>query len=122
MLTPGNDHDSTVAIDLLHQAIGHICISAHAQPQSIPGAILGDRAYDAQAVLDAFAAAGIEMVIPPRSNRREQRKIDTEHYRKRNQIERFFNRIKHCRRVATRYEKTARNFLCMILLAAHIFT
>ena len=59
-----------------------------------------------------------EAVIPPRSNRLEERSYDKGEYKNRNVVERFINVIKHCRRVATRYEKTARNFLSVVALAA----
>lgn len=115
-LTPGNYHDMRVAEDLLHEAIGR----SYRSHSSVPQAIIGDRGYDAASMIAGFTAAGLEVVIPSRRNRREQRIIDKERYRNRNQVERFFNRIKHCRRVATRYEKTARNYLAMVLLAALI--
>ena len=57
-------------------------------------------------------------MIPPRSNRLVERAFDKEEYKKRNVVERFVNVIKQCRRVATRYEKTARNFLAVVSLAS----
>ncbi len=58
-----------------------------------------------------------EPVIPSRSNRTEERPYDKEEYKKRNVVERLINLLKQCRRVATRYEKTARNFLGMVQFA-----
>ncbi|MDB5369116.1 MAG: transposase, family, partial [Roseomonas sp.] len=60
---------------------------------------------------------GSEPVIPPRRNRHAARAYDRELYKQRHKIEFFFNRIKHYRRVASRYEKTARNYLAMIHIA-----
>ena len=57
-------------------------------------------------------------MVPPKKNRIIQRAIDRELYKDRNKIERFINRIKHYRRVATRYEKTARNYLAMLHLVS----
>ena len=57
-------------------------------------------------------------MIPPKRNRKEQREIDLNLYADRNKVERFFNRLKHYRRIATRYEKTARNYLSMVYLAS----
>ena len=57
-------------------------------------------------------------MIPPRSNRKEQREYDKETYKERNKVERFINKIKNCRRVATRYDKTATSFLGFVLIAA----
>jgi putative transposase len=59
-----------------------------------------------------------EAVIPPKKNRTQQREIDRELYKDRNKVERFIGRIKHYRRVATRYEKTARNYLAMLHLVS----
>ena len=60
---------------------------------------------------------GAQAVIPPRTNRKEQRPYDKELYKKRSGVECFFNQIKQFRRVATRYEKTAVSYLGMVLLA-----
>lgn len=115
-MTAGNYHDMRVAEDLLEEAVGR----SYQRYGSVPQAIIGERGYDASELIAGFEAAGIAMVTPARRNRREQRDIDKERYRNRNQVERFFNRIKHCRRVATRYEKTPRNYLAMVLIAALI--
>lgn len=56
-------------------------------------------------------------MIPPR-NRKEQRKIDVTLYQDRNKVERFINRVKHYRRVATWYEKTGRNYLAFVYVAS----
>ncbi len=80
-------------------------------------ALLADKGYDANALLQYLGQAGIEAVIPPRANRLEQRDYDRHLYKDRNLVERFFNRIKQFRRIATRYEKLARNFFAMLNLA-----
>ena len=117
-LTAGNAHDMTVAAAMLHRVIGRVYSRFGAT--RLPHCIIGDRAYDADSLIEEFSSAGIEMVIPARRNRRKAREIDKERYRNRNQVERFFNRIKNCRRIATRYEKTARNYLAFVLIAAHM--
>jgi transposase len=66
----------------------------------------------------AVEEGGGEAVIPSPKNRKEQRAYDRERYKDRNLVERFWAKVKHYRRVATRYEKTARNFLAMIHVAA----
>ena len=95
----------------------------HAQPL-IEGfaaqAVLADKGYDANHLLEYLGARGIEAVIPPKANRLEQREYDRHVYKDRNLVERFFNRIKQFRRVATRYEKLARNFFGMISLACAV--
>ena len=103
---------------MLHRVIGRVYSRFGAT--RLPHCIIGDRAYDADSLIEEFSSAGIEMVIPARRNRRKAREIDKERYRNRNQVERFFNRIKNCRRIATRYEKTARNYLAFVLIAAHM--
>ena len=67
--------------------------------------------------LFSIPSFGAQAVIPPRSSRIRQREYDRNWYRNRNLIERFFNRIKQFRRVATRYEKLDRNFMAMIDIA-----
>ena len=69
-------------------------------------------------MVDEIEAKGAQAVIPPKKNRLEQRDYDSDLYKERNLVERFMNRIKQFRRVATRYEKTARNFLAFVQLAA----
>lgn len=80
--------------------------------------MLADRAYDADAILARIREAGAEAVIPPKSDRVAARSYDVELYRERNEVERFFGRLKLHRRVATRYEKTARNYLSAVFWAA----
>lgn len=76
-----------------------------------PEALLGDKGYDADHFVDSLTARAIRVVIPPKSNRKVQRDCDFALYCERNLVERFFCIIKHFRAIATRYEKTARNFL-----------
>ena len=81
-----------------------------------PGAVLGDKGYDSDAFLQSLQIRAIKAVIPPKSNRIVKRDCDFALYRERNLVERFFNTIKHFRGIATRYEKTARNFLAALHL------
>src|SRR5437764_13445918 len=80
--------------------------------------VLADKAYDADRLRRQIEAAGAAPNIPPMVNRRRKPCFSPVLYRARNCIERFFNRIKHFRRLATRYEKHAANFLAMLKLAA----
>ena len=82
------------------------------------GAVLADKAFDAAPLLDRVREMGAKAVIPPKTNRKVSREFDAHHYKSRNLIERFFARIKQFRRIATRYDKTARNFLAAVYLAA----
>jgi len=79
---------------------------------------VADRGYDAQAILELLSQHGTTPHIPTQRDRRRQRSVDPELYRQRNLVERFFNKIKHFRRIATRYDKLARNYLAAILLAS----
>jgi transposase len=81
-------------------------------------AAMGDKGYDSQKLVAYLERRGVEAVIPPRSNLKNQREFDRHLYQERNLVERFINRIKQFRRVATRYEKTARNFLAFVHVAA----
>jgi transposase len=83
-----------------------------------PKAVIGDKGYDSDEVVNMVQARAAEAVIPPKQNRKDQREYDKHLYKERNLIERFWNRIKHYRRVATRYEKTARNFLAFVHVSA----
>jgi transposase len=76
-----------------------------------PGALLADKGYDADHFVDGLTARAIKVVIPPKSNRKVKRDCDFALYCERNLVKRFFCIIKHFRAIATRYEKTARNFL-----------
>lgn len=82
-----------------------------------PGDVIADRGYDAIAVLDLIAARGGRGHIPTQRDRRVQRKVDPALYRQRNLVERFFSKLKQFRKVATRYEKTATNYLAAVLMA-----
>ena len=85
------------------------------------GILLADKGYDADArVLDRLEAAGIEPAIPPKSNRGAAREYDKALYKARHLIENFFEKLKHYRAIATRYDKTATAFLGAIHLAAAI--
>ena len=83
--------------------------------------LIADKAFDADArVLEPIAAAGKVAVIPPRTNRSSPREYDRALYAARHLIENFFAKIKQFRAIATRYEKTARNFLAAVQLVASV--
>ena len=81
--------------------------------------LIADKAFDAdKRVIEPLSAAGKTVVIPPRSNRRSPRSFDRDLYKARHLIENFFAKLKQFRAIATRYDKTARNFLAAVHLAA----
>jgi transposase len=79
--------------------------------------VVADKGYDADAFVELIQAQGSEPVIPPRTNRLNPRTFDTHLYKSRYLVECFFNRIKHFRRIATRYDKLAASFLSFVHLA-----
>ncbi len=85
-------------------------------------AVLADKGYDSNDLVEQIAEAGAAVVIPPKKNRVEARCYDANLYADRNKIERFFNRLKQYRRVATRYEKTGRNYLSMVFLSSTLIS
>jgi transposase len=108
MLTGGQVNDCTQAEVLLENVQAK--------------AVLADKGYDTDQVLAQVAHSGAVAVIPPKSNRKIQREYDRELYKQRNLIERAFNKLKHCRRIATRYDRKACYFLAFLqLAAAHIW-
>ena len=93
----------------------------HLLPTMEADKLIADKAFDAdERVLEPLAAAGKTAVIPPRTNRASPRDYDRELYAARHLIENFFAKIKQFRAIATRYEKTARNFLAAVQLIASI--
>ena len=80
--------------------------------------VLADKGYDSDANRAAIRGRGAEPCIPPRRNRKEPVAYDRHLYRERNVAERFFARVKQYRRVATRYDKKAANYLGFIWLAS----
>jgi transposase len=104
-LTPGNIADISVARDLLDTL-------------APPKQLLADKAYDADHLRDWLKTRRTQAVIPSTATRRTPYPLDKTAYKRRNLIERMFCRLKDWRRIATRYDRTARNFLSAIALAA----
>lgn len=83
--------------------------------------VLADKGYDAdERVIEPLRTAGKEIVIPPKRNRKEPRSYDKELYKERRLIENFFCKLKQFRAIATRYDKTARNFLAAVYLTSSL--
>jgi transposase len=105
MLTPGQASDKTAFPQLI-------------QGLSLARDVVADRGFFARSIIDLIEAGGAAAHIPSQSNVRIRRLVDPDIYRQRNLVERFFNKLKHFRRVATRFDKLARNYLAAVLLAA----
>jgi transposase len=80
-------------------------------------AVLADKGYDADAIVEYVEAMGARAVIPPKRNRKVQREYDKALYKQRNRIERCFSKLKCFRRFATRYEKSKACFKAIVVLA-----
>ena len=104
-LTEGQAHDGPPAQDML-AAMG-------------PGQILlADRAYDSDALREDLAARGAWANVKPKMTRTRTLAFSAFLYKERNRVERFFNKLKHFRAVATRYDKLAENYLAGVKLAS----
>jgi len=104
ILGPGQQNDMAPACDLIR--------GIHADK------VLADRAYDADRLHDLIYEQGGEPVIPPRRHRKYQHRYDRIAYKQRWGIEGFFAKLKQWRRIATRYDKLAANFLGFVKLAS----
>jgi transposase len=113
-LTPGQAGDAPQFESLLRYVI------TDPEQAAAVEAILADKGYDSNAILELIASWEAEAVIPSRKNRTQARAHDEELYEGRNVVERLIGRVKQYRRVAMRYEKTARNYLAMLHLASAI--
>ena len=102
--TPGQRNDIAFAHDLIDGLTADVTIA--------------DKGYDADHLIEKVTQTGAEVVIPPKRNRKVQRSYDIDLYKERNIIERFFNKLKQFRRVATRYDKLLANFMGFVKLAA----
>lgn len=80
-------------------------------------AVLADKGYDADAIVESVEAIEAKALIPPKRNRKVQREYDKDLYKQRNRIERCFSKLKCFRRFATRYEKSKRCFQSLVALA-----
>ena len=104
-LTAGEAHDNRLALSLLSRLRSG-------------SMLLADRGYDADWIRAFATERGSWANVPPRCNRREPICFSPHLYRARNLVERFFNKITQCRRVATRYDKLTANYLAFIQLAS----
>lgn len=103
-LTPGQQHDSTVAEAIIEDY-------AHG------AAFIADTAYDSEAIRKKLRSLRIKAVIHPHPNRKKKRRLDRRRYAERYRVEVFFHNLKRYRVLATRFEKTARNYLALVQLA-----
>lgn len=105
-LSKGNINDNTVAIDVL----SNICLT--------DANVLGDKAYGTVEIREYIVSQGASYTIPPKSNTKNPWSCDWWVYKERHLVECFFNKIKHFRRIGTRYDKLASSFLAFVYVAA----
>jgi transposase len=106
LVTAGQVADGTQAMSLLGERKAE--------------AVLADKGYDADVIVQHIEASGATAVIPPRANRKVSRPYNKTLYKQRNQIERCFSKLKHFRRLATRFEKNKGNFEAIVALACSV--
>ena len=104
ILTPGQTADVTQAKKLIEGL-----------PYEV---VIADKGYDSRELVEAIEDKGGEAVVPSRSNAKAPRETDWSRYKDRNLVERFWSKVKQYRRVATRYEKKAKNFLAFVQVAS----
>jgi transposase len=106
-ITPGQQHESTVAQDI---------IAKHARGK----ALLADTGYDSDAIRAQLKALGIKPVIHAHPTRKRKPRLDRRRYAGRYRVEVFFHDLKRFRAIATRFEKTARNYLALLHVACSL--
>jgi transposase len=118
LLTPGQSSDQKGFAPLVDGL--EVRSGKRGRPRSRPRKIVADAAYLARSNRRLLRSRGIGCVIPRARNHRRRGPFDKAAYRQRNQVERFFDRIKQFRRMATRYEKLADHYLAIVTLAAMV--
>ena len=105
LISPGNDHDA-------------VCAEALLEGLEKGAVVIADKGYDVDSVRSCIREQGAVPNIPNRSNRKTKFRWTKAIYRERNHVERFFNKLKQFRRIATRYEKLGANFFAFLKLAS----
>ena len=114
MLTGGERHEQTALEALLDQ--GAIRRPGRGRPRLRPRRAAGDKGYSSPTARRYLRRRHIRPVIPSKSDQRRRPDFDRAAYRRRNRVERLINRLKQFRRIATRYEKRAANYLAMVTI------
>jgi transposase len=124
LVTPGQRHEVTQLQRLLDggavKRTGSDGRPARGQPRRRPARLVADKGYSFGSARRLLRRRGIAAVIPTKSDQRRQVQFDRAAYRGRNQVERSVGRLKQFRRVATRYDKRAVNYLAWVTLAAAV--
>lgn len=116
LITTGQRHEQTVFKTLMETGV--VRRRGQGKPRIRPDRVVGDRGYSSRKLRRYLRNRGIGAVIARQKAERERGRLDKAAYRKRNVVERLLNRMKQFRRIATRYEKRAVNYLGMLTIAA----
>jgi transposase len=116
LVSPGQAHDARYVEALLER--GAVKRPGRGRPRVRPRRAVGDKGYSYRRVRRYLRRRGIGAIIPTRKDQPRNPHFDRAAYRQRNRVERLINRLKQFRRVATRYEKRACNYLAMVTIAA----
>ncbi len=116
VITAGQRHETVVFEQLMEQ--GAVRRVGPGRPKCRPRRVSGDKGYRSGTLRQYLRRRGIRMTIPRKTNERRTGRFDRALYRTRNRVERLINRLKQSRRIATRYEKRAENYLAMLTIAA----
>ena len=115
LVTAGQRHEQTMFEPLMEHGV--VKRPGRGRPRVRPDRVAGDKGYSGRRIRGYLRRRGIGVVIA-RQKRERRVRFDTDAYRKRNVVERLVNRLKQFRRIATRYEKRAVNYLAMLTIAA----
>jgi transposase len=112
---PGGERNEQIALEAVLDR-GAVRRHGRGRPRLRPRRVAGDKGYSSPTARRRLRRRGITPVIPTRSDQRRQPRFDRAAYRRRNLVERLINRLKQFRRIATRYEKRAANYLAMVVI------
>ena len=116
VLTPGQRHEASVFEELMTR--GAVRRPGRGRPRVRPRRVCGDKGYSSRKIRVYLRRRGIRYTIARKSNERRNGPFDRKLYRTRNLVERAINRLKQFRRIATRYEKRAENYLAMLYIGS----
>lgn len=116
LVSPGQQHETTIFEPLMET--GAVKRDGPGRPKLRPKRVVGDKGYSSRANRAYLRRRGIRYTIPRRRDETRTGPFDRDVYRERNRVERLINRLKQFRRIATRYEKRAHNYLAMLTIAA----
>lgn len=116
VLSSGERHEAVAFPELVKG--GKVKRPKRGRPKHRSRYLVGDKAYSSHEIRQRLRRSGTTAIIPKRSNEKRRGRFNRGLYRERNQVERLINRLKQYRRIATRYEKYALNYLAMLIIGA----